>query len=108
MIYGGPGILAVVWLLPHLLPPPFSFSKLSLFLSLLVCRRSSLLTRGGGRQIIRRRKSFSPLKIIQYSLLRTQSAYLNFICECYSLTRKVQDPSLFVDTNSSLLYMISE
>ncbi len=49
MIYRGPGFLAVIWF--GSLPTPssqLSLSKLSLFLSLPVCRRSSLLT-GGGR-----------------------------------------------------------
>jgi hypothetical protein len=37
----------IIWLLPPT-SPPFLVSKLSLFLSLPVCRRSSLLTEGGG------------------------------------------------------------
>ncbi len=57
-------------LAPHPPPAPSPGSKLSLFLSLPVCRRSSLLT-GGGRgrgrsQIIPRRGAWSP---IDYSLL---------------------------------------
>jgi len=43
---------------PPILPPPFFMSKLSLFLSLPVCRRSRLLVgegeRGGRSQILRR------------------------------------------------------
>ncbi len=54
MIYRGPGFPPVVWFGSS----PSLVSKLSLFLSLLVCRRSSLLTGdvAGGRrsQIIRR------------------------------------------------------
>ncbi len=44
-----PGFLIVVWFssVPTLPPPPVS--KLFLFFSLPVCRRSSLLTGGGGR-----------------------------------------------------------
>ena len=55
-----------IWLLATLLPPS-PVSKLSLFLSLFVCRRSSLMTGEGGSQIIRRReclvlyKSFNAL-----------------------------------------------
>ncbi len=46
----GPGFLAVVWFGSSPAPlPPFPVSKLSLFLSLPVCRRSSLLTGGGGK-----------------------------------------------------------
>jgi hypothetical protein len=48
MIYRGPGFLAVVYnSAPH--PPLSPLSSPSLFLSLPVCRRSSLLTEWGGR-----------------------------------------------------------
>ncbi len=49
MIYRGQDFLAVAWIgfSPRTLPPPVS--KVSLFLSLSVCRRSSLLKGGGGR-----------------------------------------------------------
>ncbi len=40
----------VIWLLPHPPPTPSRVSKLSLFLSLPVSRRSSLLTGGVGRE----------------------------------------------------------
>ncbi len=62
--YRGPDLLAVIWFGSS--PPPSPVSKLSLFLSLPVCRRSSLLMGdggGGGRmgwgrsQIIWRRES---------------------------------------------------
>jgi hypothetical protein len=48
MIYRGPGFIAMNWPLPH--PPysPSTVSNLSLFLSLPLGRRSSLLTGGGG------------------------------------------------------------
>jgi hypothetical protein len=45
MIYKGPGFVAVVDWAPHPLPsPPPPVNKLSLFISLPVCRQSSLLT----------------------------------------------------------------
>jgi hypothetical protein len=51
MIYSGPRFLAVVW---YGSSPPLPVSKLSLFLSLPMCRRSSLRVRGWGRsQFIR-------------------------------------------------------
>ncbi len=51
MDYRGPGFLAVVWFgfSSNPPPPPPPVSKLSLYLSLPLCRRSSLLTGGGGR-----------------------------------------------------------
>jgi hypothetical protein len=49
MIDRGPGFLLVVWFGSSPIPfPPPSLSRLSLFLSLPVCRRSSLPTGGGG------------------------------------------------------------
>jgi hypothetical protein len=76
MIYRWPVFLAVVWFGSSLTPSPPAVSKLSLFLSLPVCRRLSIITgEGGGRwgrsQIIRRReslvlhKSFNTLYIEQ-------------------------------------------
>jgi hypothetical protein len=64
----------MIWLLPHQLHPPASI--LSLFLSLPVCRRSSLLTGEGGRgwgrsQIIRRRESLVLYK--SFNTLRSQA-----------------------------------
>ncbi len=56
MIYGRQCFFAgrMIWLLPHpFLPSPVS--KLSLFLSLTVCRRSGLMT-GGGRGLGRSHK----------------------------------------------------
>jgi hypothetical protein len=46
IIYRGPGFLAVVWFGSS--PTPSPVSKLSPYLSFLVCRRSSLLTVEGG------------------------------------------------------------
>jgi hypothetical protein len=83
MIYRGPGFLAVVWFGSSLNPsPPFPVTKLSLFLSLPVCRRLSLLTgvgrRGWGRsQIIQPTRKPGPLQIIQRSL------------HCYKWIRKL-------------------
>jgi hypothetical protein len=90
MIYRGPGFLAVVWF--GISPTPSHttspVSKLSLFLSLPVCRRSSLLTEKGGRgrsQIMGRReslvlyKSFNtlwvPLRVPQSCQTNTRSDY---------------------------------
>ncbi len=51
MIYRGPSFLAVAWFGSSPTPsPPSPVSKLSLFLSLPVCRRSSLLTGEEGTQ----------------------------------------------------------
>ncbi len=73
MIYRGPGFLSIVWFCSSHVPPPSPASKLSLFLRLPGCCRSSLLTGEGGTggpvksQIIRRReclvlyKSFNTL-----------------------------------------------
>ncbi len=69
MYYRGPGFLAVVLFGCFPLPSPCPLSKVSLFLSLPVCRRSSLLTGENGRgrrrsQIIRRQESlvlYNPL-----------------------------------------------
>jgi hypothetical protein len=71
MIYRGPGFLAVVWFGFS----PYPLRKLSVFLSLPVYRRSSLLTGKGDRgwvrsQIIRQRECLILCKIIQYSLRR--------------------------------------
>jgi hypothetical protein len=50
MIYGGAGFLAVYDSAPRPPPPPPPVSNLPIFLSLPVCRRSSLLPgEGGGR-----------------------------------------------------------
>jgi hypothetical protein len=74
MIYRGPGFIAVVWYgssPTHSLPP---VSKLSLFLSLSVCRRTRAfwLERGWERsQIIRRRESLVLYKL--FNALRSQA-----------------------------------
>ncbi len=72
MIYRRPGILASYDLAPPPPPPPSPVSKFSLFRSLPLYRRKSLLTKegGGGKEPndTTARKA-SPLKIIQYSLL---------------------------------------
>ncbi len=63
-IYRGPGFLAFVWFgsTPTPYPPPSPVSKVTLFLSLSVCRRSSLLTEEGGggwSRIIRPQESLA-------------------------------------------------
>jgi len=71
MIYRRPIFLVVVTFGPFTIPSPVS--KLPLFLSLPVCRRSSLLTgEGVGEEPnhANARKP-GPLKIIQYSLFQT-------------------------------------
>jgi hypothetical protein len=81
MIYRGPGFLAVVWFGTSSVPSPVS--KLSLFLSLPVCRRSILLTRKGGREGRRKSrvlyKSFNtlwgPLRVPQSCQTNTRSDY---------------------------------
>ncbi len=88
MIYRGPGFLAIMWL--SFSPSPLS--KLSLFLSIPVCRRLSLLTgkgvRGWGRsQIIRRReclflcKSFSTLWV-NYLEAASHHTNMHVLCMC--------------------------
>jgi hypothetical protein len=58
MVYRGPGFLRSYDSAPCPPPPPFHLSKLSFFLSLPVCRCSTLRERGWARsQIIRRRES---------------------------------------------------
>jgi hypothetical protein len=60
----------MIWLLPHPLPP--AVSKLSLFLSLPVCRRSSLLTGEGVEEeepSIRRRESLVLYKSFYNTIL---------------------------------------
>jgi hypothetical protein len=68
MIYRGPGFLArrMIWVLPH--PLPLSpVSKLSLFLSLPVCRMSSLLTgEGGGEEEVNPHKVCALPLILHY------------------------------------------
>ncbi len=71
MIYRGPGFLAVYWLGSH---SPSPVRNLSLFFSLPVCHRSSLLTdeSGGGGEGEKRNQTTErkpgPLYINQYSL----------------------------------------
>ncbi len=64
MIYRGPGSLAVVWF--GSTPTPSPVSKLPLFLSLPMCRRSSLLTEEGRgwmwRRIIQPQESLALYK----------------------------------------------
>ncbi len=54
---------------PSLPPPPSRQSKLSLFLSLPVSSRSSLLTGEGGGVGNHKARKPGPLQIIQYSLI---------------------------------------
>ncbi len=70
MIYGGPGFLAVV---RYGSSPYLVISRLSLFLSLPVCRRSSLLTEEGvGEEPIHTTaRNPGPPEIIQYFLAST-------------------------------------
>jgi len=94
MIYKGPGCLAVVWLGSSPTPfPPSTDSIFSLFLSLPVCRRSSLLTEEGGggrwgtksfrtRESLTLYKSFNTLWYIDqklFTFLRTIAKRKNFI-----------------------------
>ena len=88
MIYWGPGFLAVVWFdsSPTSLPPS-PVRNLSLFLSLLMCRRWSLLTGGGGRseggaKSYDREKAWSS---IYYPILSGKNVHhsfldLNYLC----------------------------
>jgi hypothetical protein len=73
IIYIGPGFLAFVWLGSSPTPSPSPVSKVSLFLRLLVCRRSSLRT-GEGEDVGEEPSNTTarmqgPLYIIRYSLV---------------------------------------
>jgi hypothetical protein len=83
----GRGFLAVVWLGPS--PTLSPISKLSLFLSLPLCRRSSLLTGvwGEGRrsQIIQQRES-----LLLYKSFTTLSPTVNCITVCWEKSQLIQ------------------
>ncbi len=75
MVYRGPSFLGVAWFAPPPDPPPFSVSKLSLFLILPVCRRSISLMVGTGwgrSRIIRRRESLVLFKPFFSSFVVTE------------------------------------
>jgi hypothetical protein len=82
----GPGFLSVLWFGSSPTQyPPTSVSKLSLFLRLPVCRRSSLLTReGGGRnKIIRRWESLVVHKPSNTNTLWTYTSVMMLVTRLF-------------------------
>ncbi len=89
----------MIRLLAHPLSHPFPLSKLSLFLSLLVCRRSSLLTGEGAcarSKIIRSPRKPGTLQIIHYSLV-----YSITTCRSYSILPGLYDKRCITSFSSS-------
>ncbi len=94
MIYRGTSFLTVVWFGSRPAASPFPVKKLSLFFSLPVCRRSSLLMGKGGRRrawiLIKRQESlvlyklFNPLWFTRcgfhlYNLAQSIEDFLRFL-----------------------------